>query len=93
MSILYYEAVRSNTLISVRSLSSSFPTDSKSAYLAYAESYGLVAYLIDRYGWEKMRNLLAVFKDGTTYDKGLMTVYKFDINGLESAWKATLKTP
>jgi hypothetical protein len=84
-------AVRGNSLISIHSLAGSFPADSGGANLAYAESRSLVGYLIDTYGWEKMRNLLAVFKDGATYDKGLQAVYQLDEDALDTQWRATLK--
>ncbi len=83
-------AIKGGTLLSVKSLGSSFPADATQAYLAYAESSSLVSYLIDTYGWEKMRALLSVFKDGSTYDNGLKKVYGFDISGLEKQWKAKI---
>jgi len=84
------DAVQNSTLISLRSLSSSFPADAAGAYLAYAESASVVQYLIDNHGWEKMRALLATFKDGATYDSALKSVYSFDMAGLEAAWKASI---
>ena len=84
-------AVRTNNLISIRSLAGSFPADSSSANLAYAESRSLVVYMIGTYGWEKMRSLLAVFKDGATFDKGLQSVYQMDVDALDAKWRATLK--
>ncbi len=84
-------AVKDNSLISIKSLSSGFPTSSSGASLAYAQSNSIVRYLIDTYGWEKIRQLLAVFKEGSTYDKGLMTVYSFDMDGLDAEWRASLK--
>ena len=35
-----------------------------------------------------MRDLLAVFKDGSTYDSALEDIYSFDIEGLEEKWWA-----
>jgi hypothetical protein len=84
-------ALKDNTLITLKSLSSSFPTASSGAYLAYAESNSIVSYMINTYGWEKMRRLISIFKEGSTYDKALQTVYSFDINGLDTEWKASLK--
>jgi hypothetical protein len=84
------QALQANKLLSMRSLSSSFPADSAQASLAYTESHSIVSYLIETYGWEKMRELLAVFKDGSTYDGALKKVYALDTAGLESAWKAYL---
>jgi hypothetical protein len=84
-------AIANNTLITIQSLSSSFPTASSGAYLAYAESNSIVSYLINTYGWEKMRNLLSIFKEGSTNDKALQSVYSLDVNGLDVAWRASLK--
>jgi Peptidase MA superfamily len=80
------KAVSEGELISVQSLSSSFPADPERATLAYAESYSLVDFLIYTYGQEKMLELLAVFKEGTSYDNALQKVYSFDTNGLEQRW-------
>ena len=35
-----------------------------------------------------MRELLAVFKEGSTYDNALQKVYSFNIEGLEERWRA-----
>jgi hypothetical protein len=80
-------AVRSDILISVQSLCSPFSAYSDKSYLSYAESYNLVAFLIENYGQEKMFELLTTFKNGSTYDNALLTVYGFDINGLNYIWQ------
>ena len=85
------EARKENSLISVTSLSSSFPTASRQAHLAYAESGSIVTFLIDNFGWEKIRQLLLVFKEGSTYDNALQEVYGFDTDGLEAQWKKYLE--
>lgn len=84
------EAISEDRLISVRSLSSSFPTDPDQAKLSYAESYSLVLFLLDNYGQGKMLELLHVFKEGTNYDDALTQVYGFDMDGLNELWRASL---
>jgi len=84
------EAISRNELISVRSLSSSFPTDPDEARLSYAESFSLVDFLLDEYGSEKMSDLLGVFKAGSSYDDALIQVYGFDMDGLDAQWRASL---
>ena len=81
------DAIKENTLLSVRSLGSSFPADPDRASLAYAQSLSLVSYLVDTYGWDKMRELIAVFKEGSTYDSAIREVYDFDTDGLEERWR------
>ncbi len=49
-----------------------------------------MAYLIDTYGWEKMRQLLAVFQEGSTYDDALVRVYGVDMGELDEEWRASL---
>jgi hypothetical protein len=81
-------AVASGSLISVRSLSGPFPADADKTYLSYAESRSLVGFLIDTYGRAKMFQLLSIFKQGSTYDGAFMSVYGFDIDGLNTLWQA-----
>ncbi len=83
------QVIASNELLSVRSLGSGFPADPERAQRAYAQSYSLVSYLIDTHGWAKMRRLLSVFKEGSTYDNALKEVYAFDTDGLEESGEHT----
>jgi len=87
------EAILEDKLISVRSLCSPFSAYSEKASLSYAESYSIVEYLLDNYGQGKMLNLLALLKQGNTYDEALTKVYGFDIDGLDARWRATLTIP
>lgn len=81
------EAIDSDSLISVQSLSSPFSAYSDEAVLSYAESHSLVEYLFASYGQEKMAQLMAVFREGSGYDQALETVYGFDMDGLDSLWR------
>jgi hypothetical protein len=83
-------AILADELISVRSLCSPFSAYSEKACLSYAESYSLVEYLLDNYGQDKMLDLLALLKQGSTYDEALTEVYGFDMDGLDAHWRATL---
>ena len=82
------DAIKRDKLLSVRSLGSSFSTDPNQASLAYAQSFSLVSFLIDTYDWSKMRELLAIFKGGSTYDNALLEVYAVDTDELEERWRA-----
>jgi hypothetical protein len=86
----FEKAISEDKLISVQTLSSSFPTDPEKARLSYAESWSLVKFLLDTFGREKMLNLLLTFKEGATYDDALLDVYNFDTSGLETLWRANL---
>lgn len=80
-------AVAENNLISVRSLASPFSAFPDLSYLSYAESYSIVGFLISQYGQDKMLQLLNTFRQGSTYDGALKTVYGFDVDGLNDQWR------
>ncbi len=80
-------AAADNGLISVRSLSSPFSTDTEVAYLSYAQSYSLVEFLITVYGQDKMLELLTNFSKGSSYDGALEKVYGFNTEGLDTLWQ------
>jgi hypothetical protein len=84
------DAVLNKSLISVQSLSSPFSAYAEQAVLAYGESYGIVKYLIDEYGREKMQALLKIYREGTGYDEALENVYGFDMQSLNTQWLVTL---
>ncbi len=76
------QATENDELISVCSLASPFSADARLSYLSYAQSMSIVEFLIDNYGQEKMLELLNIFEKGSSYDGALMTVYGFDMDGL-----------
>lgn len=84
------KAVTDDQLLSLRSLSSSFPTNSQRAHLAYAQSHQVVEYLIETHGADKMGELLETFKAGNSYDKALQQVYGLDTQQLDNEWRISL---
>ena len=83
-------AVSRDSLISVQTLSSSFPSDFSSAMLSYAESYSILEFLIEEYGKDKIVMLLDEFKQGSAYNDALLMVYGFDTAGMEALWRTSL---
>ncbi len=84
-----HSAVRRDALISVRSLTA--PTGKpEEVNLWYGEAFSVVKFLLDNYGKEKMVELLAVLKRGSTTDDALMEVYGFDQDGLDALWRESL---
>ncbi|MEW6033487.1 MAG: peptidase MA family metallohydrolase [Chloroflexota bacterium] len=84
------KAISENKLLSVRSLSSPFSAITEQAYISYAQSYSLVAYLIREHGRERMLELLNVFRQGSGYDQALRQVYGFDQDGLDTLWRRSI---
>lgn len=84
------DSIQNDTLLSVRSLSGNFSEVGSKANLSYSESYSIVKFLLDTYGRNKMTALLLALRDGNTPDEALTTVYGFDVDGLEDAWRSSI---
>ncbi len=84
------EAIAEDGLLSLRSLSTSFSAQASRANLSYAQSYSVVAFLIEEYGRERILELLAVFRVGASYDSALVQIYGFDTDTLEDLWRASV---
>jgi hypothetical protein len=87
------EAIQSDQLLSVRSLSGGFSEVPSRAYLSYSQSYSIVKYLIENYGQDQMDALLLALRDGNTIDDALYENYGFDVEGLETKWREAIGAP
>ncbi|HEY84203.1 MAG TPA: hypothetical protein G4N96_03690 [Chloroflexi bacterium] len=86
-------AVDSGSLMTLQTLSSSFPADSNAANLAYGESGAVVKFIIDTYGTEAMAHLLDIFSEGSLYDDALEEALGVDTRELDNAWRDSLGLP
>jgi hypothetical protein len=84
------DAIRDDTLLTVRSLSSGFSEVADKAYLSYSQSYSITKFLVETYGQEKMTSLLVSLRDGLTIDEALTQIYGFNVEGLEGAWREAI---
>ncbi|MEP7137200.1 MAG: peptidase MA family metallohydrolase [Chloroflexota bacterium] len=84
------DAIKSNTLLTVRSLSSGFSEVPDKAYLSYSQSFSIAKFLVETYGQEKMTALLTALRDGATVDEALTQTYGFNIEGLETEWRKAI---
>jgi hypothetical protein len=81
------QAKTANQLFALRSLTGGFSEESDRANLSYTEAYSVVNFLIKTYQREKMSALLAELQNGATADQALLSIYGFDTDGLEDAWR------
>ncbi len=84
------QAIKDDTLLSIRSISGEFSEVPDRALLSYSQSYSIVKFLIETYGQEKMTSLLVALRDGKTIDQALLEVYRFDIDGLDDTWRQAI---
>jgi hypothetical protein len=85
---LLQSAIDQDNLLSTRELGQIFSESPDLARLAYAESYSLVSFLLEDFGSDAMLNVLTKFKQGASVDRALESVYGFDRDGLDAAWRA-----
>ena len=87
------DAIKNDTLLTVRSLSAGFSEVPDKAYLSYSQSYSIVDFLIGTYGQDKMTQLLTSLRDGSTVDNALENTYGFNVEGLDDAWRKAVGAP
>jgi len=83
-------AAEEGRLFSVRSLTSEFPYDPADASLAYAESYSVIQFMIERWGNEGVAAVIAAYSQGLSHDDALMQGIGVDVDGLDQLWKESL---
>lgn len=71
----------------LRSLNGQFPYDANAARLAYAQSLSVVQYVIDTYGESGLSRLIAVFREGVTYDEAVERALGVTLDDLDEAWR------
>lgn len=79
-----------DTLIPFKDLCVSFPADSGSAYLAYAQSQSFVTYIRDSFGVSGISRLTAAYSDGFECDLGATKALGSSLGQLESRWRETV---
>ena len=83
-------AAVNNTLIPFTDLCESFPADSGSAYLAYAQSQSFVSYIRDAFGVSGISRLIAAYSDGFECDLGVTKALGSSLGQIESRWRETV---
>lgn len=87
---IFDQAVETNQLMTLQTLSSPFPSDPMLANLAYGQSGAVVKFIIDKYGSEAMGKLLSIFGEGALDDEALQQALGADTDGLDNAFRASL---
>ena len=69
---------------------SNFSGEPNDIVMAYGQGKSAVAYLIDRYGVEKMSELMTAFRESTSTDDAFVKAYGFDQYSIDSQWRQAL---
>jgi hypothetical protein len=80
-------ASANNTLIPIVDLCDSFPADSGSAFLAYAQSQSFVTYIRDSFGLSGLSRLTGTYSEGFECDLGVTKALGASLNQLDARWR------
>jgi hypothetical protein len=81
------EATKNGSLLPMKDLCNSFPTEASLALLAYAQSASFVQFLSDQYGISALQTLLQKYGDGLDCESAVQNVYGSDLSHIETQWK------
>jgi hypothetical protein len=87
------QAIAGDLFVPLRSLGGSFPAHGAAAGLAYSQSYSVVSFLLEEFGHEALQSLILSLAEAMPLDKALEAVYGFNVDGLETAWRAAVGAP
>mgnify|MGYP001122199569 CR=1 FL=1 len=85
------EARTEGQLLPLKDLCVPFSPDAPTAFLAYAQSGSVVRFIREQYGAEGIRTLLAAYANGASCAGGVQEALGVSLNGLETAWRASLE--
>ncbi len=88
------QALATNSLLRLSDISDSFPADADKAYLAYAQSWNLIAYMFKTFGRAKMDQLIKDMDNSQNdFGQDLTLALGLDEVHLENQWRLYLKQP
>jgi hypothetical protein len=80
-------ASRDGKLIPIKDLCESFPTDTATALLAYAQSESFVRYIFQTYGASGLKTLINAHAEGLNCEQGVFRSLGQTLSNLESSWR------
>jgi hypothetical protein len=86
-SILISGAILGKALIPLDEIEYQFPEKSFKAGLAYAEGYTVINFIINRFGQNRLKNILIELKKGSDFYKALETSLQINQDLFQTEWK------
>ena len=80
-------AVQTETLLSLQSLTKTFPRDASQAFQAYAESASFTRYLYQNFGKEDVQRLMEKYMDGMGLEEGSQEILGKSLSQVEQDWQ------
>ncbi len=82
---------RDGQLFSLRSLNGSFPATEQELTIAYVESYSALRYIVEEFGAQKLKALLAAIREGNATDDAFERALGVTVGELDERWRAALQ--
>lgn len=83
-------ANENDTLIPFETLCASFPADSGSAFLAYAQSQSFTTYIRDSFGTSGLARLMDAYNEGFNCELGATQALSVPLSELDTRWRETV---
>lgn len=87
---LVQNAAANGLLEPIPVLNSQFPYDAEGALLGYAQSESIVNFIAATYGDEAIASLIAVFREGVSYDEAVQMTLGVTLDELDEQWRQSL---
>lgn len=84
------QAIADGDYIPFGNIESEFPTDSRGAGIAYAESTSFIRYIVGLRGKDALRRILGRVADGEDFDHAVIDVIGRSVGGMEKDWKRSV---
>ena len=86
-------AAQKGEIIPLALISGSFGSDPDYVYLAYDESYTVVLYIVDTWGYEGVQDLITNFREGKNYRSAIEDAFGVTWEEFEAGWITWLGVP
>ncbi|MBI5934539.1 MAG: hypothetical protein HY867_12610 [Chloroflexi bacterium] len=86
------DAIKQGGLIPLSELRNDFDEDDIQIYLAYAESYTVIEYIISVYGEEGLHTLFENYRNYKTSDEAFEAAFGKNVAEVEADWEVWIKT-
>jgi hypothetical protein len=94
MDVRFKEALATHSLLELSSITTAFPADADTAYLAYAQSWQLIDYMYKMFGQYKMHVFIHTMHTSfNTFDTDMHSALGLDVAHLENQWHLYLGQP
>lgn len=83
--------VLGGSIIPLNQLIDDFPQSEPQARMAYTQSNSIVAFIVERYGINALKDCIKLLSEGKNFDEALIEAIGFDSQWLERLWHSSLK--